>query len=347
MKRGIKLLNKLKALNVKYLLIGIILLFFLGELFLFINNSVRLTNNDSVSLFDYVVKIRSASECLDKIFERAEVNLNVLTGSIVNSYNINKLNDKGYNFNYIKNIDPLIKSVLTNSPSVAGAWFQLNSDLPFSAWAFNWYEFKDNQFIDMNEKFQQMPSLLRQINPKEDPYYFNALESNGPVWSNLYKDADTGEEFLTVSAPVYKGNSLIGVAGLDVSKQNLNNALSNIHLIMSNVDLYILDENSNLILSQMTNGLPASDDISFLKKVKINKETPVVYYSNLTKRTAVSIILSNNYKLVVSVKNKDIFVGENALEITTYVLFILFVLTLAFILFIFFKDEKDKQSMKF
>lgn len=304
-----------------------------------------MTNNDALNLFEYVVQIRSSSECLDQIFERAEVNLNVLTGSIVNSYNVSKLHDKDYNFSYVKNIDPVLKSVLTNSPSVMGAWFQLNSDLPFSAWAFNWYEFKDNQFVDMNEKFKQMPSLLRQINPKEDPYYFDALGSDGPVWGNLYKDADTGEEFLTVSAPIYKDNALIGVAGLDVSKENLNKALSNIHLIMNNVDLYILDGNNNLILSQMSNGLPASGDISFLEKVKSNKEAPVEYYSNLAKRTAVSIILSNDYKLVVSIKNKEIFVGENALEITVYVLFILFVLTLIFIFFIFFNDEKDKESM--
>lgn len=331
--RGIILvLNQFKSLDKRYLFLVVILAFLLVELFVFINDSVNLSNLDAKNLFEYVVKVRSSSECLDKIFEQAELSLNVLADSMTNSYDVNNFRDKGYNFRFIKSIDPVLKSVLTNSPGASGTWFQLNSDLPFSAWAFNWYEFKGNQFIDMNEEFKQTPSMLRKINPEQDPYYFDAINSKGPIWSDLYKDPDTGEEFLTVSAPVHKGNTLIGVVGLDISKDNLNQALSNIHLILSDVDLYLLDNHDNLILSQMKNGSSSNKNDKFLKLMKTSKGEPVDYYNNFTRRTAVEIELSNHYKLVISIENKKIFIGEDSLVKTVYILFMLFVFASVYIL---------------
>lgn len=320
-----------------------IVLLSLGALLIFIVNTAKLSDNDANNLFEYVVQVRSASEFLDKIFERAEVNLDVMVDSIAASYDINKFKDKSYNLNFVKSTDPLVKSVLNNTPSVTGAWFQLNSDFPFAVQVFNWYEFKDNQFINLNQQLQGTPSMGRKINPQDDPYYFNAIDNNGPVWSN-YKDADTNEPLLTVSAPVYNSNTLIGVAGVDISIDNLNQALNNIHLILNNTDLYLLDDKNTLMLSQMANGLPSSGDEKFLEKVKINKDTPVGYYKDLTKRTAVSITLSNNYKLVITVEDAAVFVGENSLIIIAYVLFLLFVLALVFIFLLLFQMKNLQQK---
>lgn len=345
MDKGIKLfLNKIKSLNIKYLLIGIVLLFLLVELLLFINNSVSLSNSDVKNLFEYVVQIRSSSECLDKIFERAEVNVKVMTDSISGSYDVSKLQDKNYNLHFVKDTDSLVKSVLNNTPSITGAWFQLNSDFPFSVQVFNWYEFKDNQFINLNQQLQGTPSMDRKLNPQDDPYYFNAIDNNGLVWSN-YKDADTGEPLLTVSAPVYNVNTLIGVAGVDISIDNLNQALSNIHLILNNVDLYLLDEHYNLILSQMANGSPSSGDEKLLEKIKINKDVPVDYYKDSAKRTAISITLTNDYKLIVSVEDAAVFAGENSLITIAYVLFSLFILALVFILLLLWQMKNMQQKV--
>lgn len=331
--RGVGLFcKKIKDLDKKYLLFVVILVFLLIELLVFINTAVGLSAKDSKNLFEYVAKVRDASECLDKIFERSELSLNVLADSITNSYNVKQLQSKDYNFNYIKSIDPMLKSVLTNTPGVAGAWFQLNATLPFSAWAFNWYEYQNNQFLDMNDKFKQTPSQLRRINPNEDPYYFDAIGSKQPVWSGLYKDPDTGEDFLTISTPVYNQNTLIGVAGLDISKEELNQALSNVHLILNDVDLYLLDRKDNVMLAHMANGSTSKRDDKFLDLMKTSKEEPVAYYNNFTRKTAVAIYLSNNYKLVISIENKNIFVGEHSLITVVYVLFVLFLMASIYIL---------------
>lgn len=321
-----------------------IVLLLLGALLLFIVNTVKLSDNDANNLFEYVVQVRSASEFLDKIFERAETNMDVMVDSISGSYDISRLQDKNYNLHFVKSTDPIVRSVLNNTPGITGAWFQLNSDFPFAVQVFNWYEFKDNQFVNINQQLQGTPSMGRKINPQDDPYYFNAIDNNGPVWSN-YKDADTNEPLLTVSAPVYNSNTLIGVAGVDISIDNLNQALSNIHLILNNTDLYLLDDKNNLMLSQMANGLPSNGDEKFLEKVKINKNVPVGYYKDLAKRTAISITLSNNYKLVITVEDAAVFVGENSLVITAYVLLSLFVLALVFIFLLLFQMKNLQQKI--
>lgn len=325
------MLLKIKA-NIKYILLVLVILL-LVALLCFINSSVKIASDTNRNTFSYIVKIRDTVEEIDKIFERAEVNVNVLADSISNSYDTSRQQDKNYNMVFIKSIDGLVKSVLVNSPGVDGDWFQLNADLPFSVSAYNWYQFKEDQFINVKDQLADTTSMNRKITPEDDPYYFDALNGKRAVWSDVYKDADTKVSMMTISAPAYKDASLVGVVGIDISTNNLQDAMKNMQVILGNSDLFLLDKNNNLILSQFSDDSRIHNtNLPFLKSFQNDQDGQVEYYDNLIKKTAVILNLSNKYKIVITFKNSNLFGGFDRLFRTVYAVYVLLIVLIIIIL---------------
>lgn len=338
------MLLKIKK-NIKYILYVLIILL-LVALLCFINASVKIASDTNKNTFSYIVKVRDTVEEVDKIFERAEVNVNVLADSISNSYDTSRQQDKNYNMAYIKSIDGLVKSVLVNSPGVDGDWFQLNADLPFSVTAYNWYQFKEDQFINVKDQLADTTSMNRKITPEDDPYYFDALNGKRAVWSDVYKDADTKVSMMTISAPAYKDASLVGVVGIDISTSNLQDAMKNMQLVLGNSELFLLDKNNHLILSQLSSDSNVHNtNYEFFKLFKNDIDGQVDYYDNLTKKTAIMMVLSNKYKIVISFKDSILFGGFNRLFATVYSIFALLIILIIITLISQYKMVKIKQKM--
>lgn len=336
--------KNIKITNYKYILWIVFALIILTTLLVFIVNCIGITSVSDKDIFSYSVKVRNSTEYLDKIFERAEVNVNVMTDSIAGIYDTNKQKDKNYNLNFTKNVDGLVKAALLNSPNVDGAWFQLNADLPFSVQAYNWYEFKDDQFVNIKEQFDDAHSPDRKITPADDPYYFDAIDNQELTWSAIYTDADTNDSMITISEPIYKNGILIGVVGMDISLINLQEALKNMQFVLSNSDLYLLDKNNNLILSQLTQDKNLNkNDCKFLSLFKENKIEPIEYYDHLTKKIAIMLVLSNDYKLVISMDNKILFKGTSQLIRIIYAMFALLIITTVIAFVEYFKLIKLNQ----
>lgn len=321
-------MNNIKNINYKYILwiaLATLLLFWLP---FFIIDTVNIASITNKNIFTYTVKVRNSVEEMDKIFERAEVNINVLADSISNSYNSSRQQDKSYNLQYIKDIDGLVKSVLTNSPGIDGSWFQLNADLPYSAQAYNWYQFRNDQFINLRDQLEDGPSANRKITPESDPYYFDAINSQGTTWSDIYIDPDTNVAMMTISTPIYKDGVLVGVVGVDISTATLQETLKNMQFTLGDSEIYLLDRKNKVIVSQLLNNSNIQNsNYSFLNLLKDNEDGQIEYYDKLTKKTAIILTLSNKYKLVISFKDKTLFGGINTLFKTIYFLFIALVAT--------------------
>lgn len=331
-------------INYKFSLCVLIIVFFLISLLLFINNSVQALNDENHGVFAYTIKVRNAVEELDKVFERSELNVRTMVDAIAESYDTSKQKDEKYNLNFVNNIDGLTKSTLANSPGVDGSWFQLNANLPFSSRAYNWYEFKDDQFINVKNEFAGTPVVDRKITPEDDPYYYSAISNMGPVWSKIYTDTDTNAAMMTISAPIYKESILVGVAGIDISVENLKQVLSNIQSDIIQADLFLLDQDDNMIMPDLYNGRKPSDkDLEFLHLFNVKDDCYVEYKINTSKRTAIRLTLSNGYKMVISSKNSDVFSDKSTIISLLYVLYTLLILLIIAVLFLVYRSMQIKS----
>lgn len=292
-------------------------------------NRIAVTNQNN---FAYTIKVKNAYEEIDKVFERSELSANILVDSIATSYDVDRRLDKSYNLNYIKNIDHLVKSVLANSPGISGCWFQINADLPFSVHAFNWYEFRDDQFINLRNEASES-AIDRQITPDNDPYYFNAIENGKLTWSDLYTDFDTKEQMVTISTPIYKDGVLIGVVGIDISTVNLQNILGDMQTIIGDSEIYLLDKKNKIILAKSYDDVNITDVNQKVIDLFGNfSNGPVQYSDKSVQKTAIKLDLSNGYKTVIAINNRILFYGFSTVYYLIYIFFALLFLAASFIL---------------
>lgn len=320
------------ALVKNILLLAISLIVIISSLFLIIN-SITSTSSINENVFSYTIKVRNSVEELDRILESAEINTNVLADAISNSYDSSKQLNEAYNMQYIKSIDGLIRAALGNSPGVDGSWFQINSDLPFSIHAYNWYGYRDDQFINLRDQFISDPAADRKITPEDDPYYFNAINNKKVTWSDVYVDPDTKKSMITVSNPIYKNSVLVGVVGIDISTDNLMDALNNMQLLLGDSELYLLNTDNKVILTKQYDNSTKTKGNSIIEKLNTNKYQPLVYSDNFVKKIAIMLTLSNKYKLIISLNYKSLMENIDNLYKIIYVLFSLNVILILILIF--------------
>lgn len=335
--------EKIKQLDNKYLIgLGLILILLVSFL-IFIFSSISMASHKDQRIFAYTVKVRDTVEQLDLIFERAEVNVNLMVDALSGSYNVNKQNDKNYNMHFLDATNGLIRSALLNSPNVDGAWFQVNASLPFAANAYNWYEYDEDQFIDVRSINRYGDSInSRDLSPTDDPYYFDAISTQKVTWSDIYTDVDAKKQMMTVSAPVYKINALVGVVGIDISVYNLQEVLKNMQSVLGESDLYLIDKKDNVIMSQLSSKVSSSKDTyPFLVIFGADEQGPIEYWDNSMKKTAIMFLLSNGYRVVISIPNRVLYKETNHLINIIYILFIMLICSVVVI----FVNQYNKNKL--
>lgn len=324
----IKRLN-LATKNKTYIDIALPILIFLVllQFGLYIKNSLDIISETNKNNFKYMVKARNASEEIDIIVERAEVNLNTMSDLIQETYNTKKIYDRQYNNKYLKSTDLMVKTALSNSPFIEGAWFQINIKVPGSSDLYSWYSREGTKIINLKAKIlSEIKNDERELNPEADAYYFQAIKNNKLSWSDIYYDYETKIPMISITKPIYKNNILIGVAGMDLALSELKGALKRIQSSFDGSEAFLLNEKNEVVLTQLTN---AKEKVSYefinaFKDQVIEEESLVEYKDNKAKKLAIMLPLSNKYNLIITFPYDLIYKGYKQLLLMTY--FILAVL---------------------
>lgn len=319
--------NKLAIIAI----LAIVFTLFLA-LVIFIYKSLHIVSETNKNNFEQNIKVRDAIEEVDIIIERSELNVNVLASIVANIYDEKKLYDKNYNLNFLDSFSSIIKSVFYNSPGIDGVWFQLNHESPFTNDGYNWYGIIDGKPINIKEYLFKGTNNPRKLTPQDDPYYFEALEyKNIAKWSKIYLDKDTNKKMISVVRSIYKDKKLIGVVGIDITMDNLQDAVDRMHEIFNDADVYLVDKTGKVILFKINQNINFDLDqkkiIGLLNKKNDSKNAMIEYFDNKTRKTAILLALSSmDYSIVVAFPNEVIYKGFNNLFFIVYLVFILLII---------------------
>ena len=95
---------------------------------------------------------------------------------------------------------------------------------------------------------------LYKYDPRKRPWYINAMNAQGIVFSDLYTNIDTDEyQLLGCSAPYYDRDGVAGIVGLDVSNTDIYRAIEETS-IGENGFSFVLNNKGEIILSSRTSG---------------------------------------------------------------------------------------------
>ncbi|MDD3436207.1 MAG: response regulator [Candidatus Gastranaerophilales bacterium] len=340
-------INQNNYLNILMPVLAFILVFLL---LFFVINGFKIILETNQANFTYTVKARDASEKIDIIVEKVEINLNIIADYLFETYEIRRLYDEAYNKNFLRSFSDLIKAALINSPGVQGSWFQLNIDVPFGSKAYCWYIIEDGKILNLKDYFVIKNDEDRTITPEDDPYYFEAIKNKKMTWSDIYTDYDIKEKMISISKPVYKNGILIGVVGIDITVENLNEALKLARAEFEDSDVFILNSQNEVILYQAKNIKNPNKDLNNLKKALKNQfknEAPVIeFFQDGKFKTAIILKLSNKYKLVVAFPNSLIYKGFDTLLITVILINIIMIILFVMIIWHRIRITKINNQLK-
>ena len=135
--------------------------------------------------------------------------------------------------------EPMI-AMLSNSDKIDGCYIGLADGTDFCV--------DDKALSKLDENGNLIPFPVR-----ERPWYRGAVETGGLFFTGIVKDAFTGKPGITCSAPVIVNGETVGVVGIDILLDNMNdfiNSSSN-----DNGFVFIVNSNGQVIISPENNSL--------------------------------------------------------------------------------------------
>ncbi len=242
---------------------------------------------------------------------------------------------------YIENVEWYLKSLVTADNTINGAWFTINPDL-FIKLEGKKITLQDFSFTswycrDTNGKIVIGPRDNKRITPEDDPYYFEAVRVGSMIITHIYEDTKTNVEMISIASPIYKDDgSLIGVAGIDISKDSLTKTFKNLKEKSNSSELYIFDTEGKYIVG--TNE-PSDQLISYINSAK----------ASMGIKPSLSKILNGNWILIEDKNNKGPYVAaevslnniRNNLSCILYILYgMIIILFISLISYFFLLNKR-------
>lgn len=194
----------------------------------------------------------------NSMFANIETAVHFLTNVSLSNFDIEKAkNSSDYLEEYTNRLNPFVKNIAESTQGVMGAYIYINPDINN-----NLYYSQYVQNINTKEFEHKTPYSIEQFNPQdhEMDWYYGVINAKKGLWTDLYTDINLNTEMLSYTEPIFIGDTLVGVAGMDVDFNVFREVLKNIKiydtgyvaLISSNGDFLIhpnftINDNINTI----------------------------------------------------------------------------------------------------
>jgi methyl-accepting chemotaxis protein len=149
-------------------------------------------------------------------------------------------------------------------------------------------------------------------------WYYGAVEAGAGVWSKPYIDIYTGYYMISYTAPLYYGNRLIGVAGIDMTFESVKDIIEKFKVLDTGY-AFLLSSDYNVIVApgkkDVTENADLSDPKQGYRKLIDTIERGSSKSINIGKSTDGKVLsygkMSNGYIFIIEVRSKEIFKDLN------------------------------------
>jgi methyl-accepting chemotaxis protein len=170
-------------------------------------------------------------------------------------------------------------------------------------------------------------------------WYTSAVESDKAIISEPYVDSSTGKMVVSVVSPVFSNNGIIGVFGIDLSLDQLNEVMSNAKIGKTGYYIF-LSKNGTIIYSpaqdyilKSVNDLPVSENAK--KMISEGKTGNVQYTSGgVSLHGYVADIGDTSWKAVSSMPDKEYGEMYQGLKVLLTTIIIIIMILICVIVFI-------------
>jgi methyl-accepting chemotaxis protein len=181
----------------------------------------------------------------DATIARVESSVKGLAATAEGSFDLDAAKvDPNYMNNYQASLEEITKKFGEMTEGGMGGYIYLNPELVNGVYG-AWYADTAN-----SGNFEKLPlGELSEFTPSNEDFlwYYQPIEAGKPLWLEPYIDADLNIEMISYVVPMYKEETLIGVAGMDINFDNFKNEINNLKVYDTGY-VALLDKDFNFLV---------------------------------------------------------------------------------------------------
>lgn len=182
---------------------------------------------------------------------KIENTVDELSKIILESINISKAKDDDYLSSYEKELEKVLKALGDSNEKISEIY--VNFDPKFTSGNKNFdisYGYDENTKGNIIISNSYTVQDYREEN-EDLSWYYEAIKHKDGVWSNVYIDSVSKEELISYNMPIYFNEELVGVAGIDISFQDLKQMLINGNVYETG-NVFLLSDSFNFLVGKNT-----------------------------------------------------------------------------------------------
>ena len=185
---------------------------------------------------------------------------------------------------------------------------------------------EDVMFVYMGTENKKMfdPSwedVPSSYDPTTKPWYIQAKDAQGTIWTKPYADSETGSMIVSVATPVYdNSNKFIGVVSIDITCTSLSNEMNSIK-IGENGYPVLLDSDLKFITHKNTELIAKDIEIPEISEAYQSSDNGIIEYKvDGNNKFATFKKMESGWSVLAIMDNSEISTLTRPIMLTTLVL---------------------------
>lgn len=188
---------------------------------------------------------------------RYETIIGTVGDYVATTYETERIGEAVYNAAYIEGVESFLGELIAGNDGMRGIYLYLNPEIVQNVFAV-WYDGDGQMETDQEVEYQ---SYLN-VDSSWD-FYFNAVALGEAAWSEPYVDEDTGARIVSYTKPLYVGDTLVGVVGLDRDFSDFESVVSDIRLYETGL-AFVLDGSQRFVIDTAGSGKQDVQEAGFV-----------------------------------------------------------------------------------
>ena len=257
-------------------------------------------------------KAEELNNILGRIEQSTEV-MAVLSLNYISS--ADALKDDVYRAECIEHLTQAGHNIANNTDGSIGIYFRLNPEIAGPTEGFYWLV--DEQSGELALVENTNITQYSKDDVEHVGWYYEPIEAGKAIWMDPYENQNIKRTIVSYTMPIYKGEQLIGIVGMDVDWPYITSMVDEIRVFETGY-AFLADENFDIAYSKEfepgTNVAGFSDELNHIDLDELVR-TDRVYELNFAGRskTAAFTVLSNGKVMSVIAPNDEIYADFNAL----------------------------------
>ena len=253
------------------------------------------------------------SEIMNKRFSEIETLVNTLSDYYMEQLDSpDALRDDSFLADYTEETAKIAYSIVQNNPSLVATYFRFNPEItnPVAG-------FFISRTTDSSVPEYMMPTDLSKYDSSDVQnvgWYYIPVEKGEAVWLEPYDNPNNGIYMISYVKPLYIGETLVGILGMDLDYDAISEEVGSISLHDSGYAI-LMDDSGRIFYSGSHNPVIPADTVDMIT----GDNEDYVYSSYIQKQQlyiTISHKLSNGQYLVLIVPEREIYNTRNQMTFT-------------------------------